>query len=139
MTQWTPTNAPWWKGLPEAVILGSDDLPRGKLLARDLLGFPIDSMRGLLRQANVPADAIAVLGIIQPLGWFPEAVGEGIGIPPERVPCTHSTYAHIGGAAIAANLLQAREKGMLHDGSIVALYGHGAGFTRYGALLRWHA
>lgn len=138
MTQWAPAPPrPWWKGLPDPIILGSDDLPRGKILARDLLKFPIDSMRALLEDANVPGDAVDVLASIQPLGWFPAAVAEGAGIRPERAPSTHSSYAHVGGAAIVANLLKAREAGLLRDGALVALYGHGAGFTRYAALLRW--
>ena len=138
-TRWTPTRTPWWKGNSEPVILGSEDVARGKIMTRDLLRFPIDLMRDLLRDANVSAASIDVLATIQPFCWFQPAVAEGLGVPLERVPSTYSSYAHVGGGAIAANLLVARERGLLRDGSNVALYGQGAGFTRYGALLRWHA
>jgi len=66
-------------------------------------------------------------------------VAEGVGIPTSRVPSTYASYAHVGGAAIAANLLEARRRGMLRDGATVAIYGHGAGLTWYSALMRWHA
>jgi 3-oxoacyl-[acyl-carrier-protein] synthase III len=138
-TQWEPTRAPWWEPSSQPWIVGTDDLARGRILTRDLLRFPIDMLRDLLEDARLPANDLGVLATIQPLCWFQAAVAEGLGVPQERVPSTHPSYAHVGGGAIAANLLVARERGILRDGTTVALYGQGAGFTRYAALLRWHA
>jgi 3-oxoacyl-[acyl-carrier-protein] synthase-3 len=71
------------------------------------------------------------------VAWYQSAVAEGVGIPRERAPSTHADLAHLGGAAIVANLLEARRLGMLRNGANVVLYAHGAGLTRYGAALRW--
>jgi 3-oxoacyl-[acyl-carrier-protein] synthase-3 len=86
----------------------------------------------------MPVDAIAALATIQPLVWYTAAVAEGLGISPDRVPSTYRRFAHIGGAGVVANLLEARERGLLHSGAPVVLYAHGAGITRYASLLRWH-
>jgi 3-oxoacyl-[acyl-carrier-protein] synthase-3 len=119
-------------------VLGTDDWQSVRFVADNLIGFPIDSLRALLRGAGVSPKEVDVLGIIQPLVWFQHAVAEALGIPKERVPSTHARYAHVGGAAIAANLLEARSRGLLRDGKTVAIYGHGGGATWYSALMRWH-
>ncbi len=128
----------WWKGVPGPVVPGSDDLSAAKHVGQNLLRYPIDTLRELLESAKVPVDAVGVLSMIQPSTWFQAAVAEGLGIQASRVPSTYADFAHIGGCAIAANLLEARRAGLLNDGTVVAVYGHGAGFTRYAALLRWH-
>jgi 3-oxoacyl-[acyl-carrier-protein] synthase-3 len=128
----------WWRDIAGPVVAGTDDVERARFIADHLIQFPIDSLRALLRDADVRPDGVDVLAITQPLVWFPHAVAEGVGIAADRVPVTHRTYAHIGGAGVAANLLEARRRGRLRDGASVVLYGHGAGLTWYAALLRWH-
>jgi 3-oxoacyl-[acyl-carrier-protein] synthase-3 len=132
-------NATWWRDIAGPVVAGTDDIERARFLADHLLRFPIDSIRSLLGEAGVGSAGVDVLAITQPLVWFPHAVGEGLGIPPARVPTTHRAYAHIGGAGIAANLLEARRRGLLRDGATVVLYAHGAGLTWYSTLVRWHS
>ena len=87
----------------------------------------------------MPLDAIAAIATIQPLVWYTAAVADGLGISGHRVPSTYTRFAHIGGAGVIANLIEARRSGLLYDGAPVVLYAHGAGVTRYGGLLRWHA
>jgi 3-oxoacyl-[acyl-carrier-protein] synthase-3 len=82
-------------------------------------------------------DTVAAIAMIQPLAWYQGAVADGLGIPKERVPTTYSAYAHLGGAGVIANLLEAKRRGLLFDGAPVILYAHGAGVTQYAALLRW--
>jgi 3-oxoacyl-[acyl-carrier-protein] synthase III len=38
-----------------------------------------------------------------------------------------------------SNLLEARRRGMLHEGALVALYAQGQGMTRGAALISWGA
>ena len=75
--------------------------------------------------------------MIQPLAWYQAAVADGVGLAPERAPSTFPRYGHVGGAAVVANLLEARRLGLLAQGSNVVIYAHGAGLTRYAALVKW--
>ncbi len=129
--------AVWWKNASGPIVPGSDDVPAVKRFTKLLLELPIQTLHNLLSAARVTVDELAVLATIQPVPWFGPAVADGLGLSPERAPSTHRKYAHIGAAALVANLLEARQRGMLRDGALVALYGHGAGLTRYAALLRW--
>jgi 3-oxoacyl-[acyl-carrier-protein] synthase-3 len=131
--------ATWWRDGEGPIVPGVDDPAGAARLARNILSYPIDTIRELCVESRVPVDAVDVLAMIQPVSWYQAAVADGLGIAAERVPSTYGTYAHLGGAGIVANLLEARRRGLLRDGANVVLYAHGAGITRYGAMLRWHA
>jgi 3-oxoacyl-[acyl-carrier-protein] synthase III len=85
----------------------------------------------------LPLDAVRAFITMQPMVWYQPALADALGVPPERLPSTYTTYAHIGGCAVVANLIEARARGLLADGVPVVLYAHGAGITRYAALVRW--
>jgi 3-oxoacyl-[acyl-carrier-protein] synthase-3 len=127
----------WWCGAQGSLFLGAEDRQALKQLVDSALLYPIDTIRDVCRRFEVPVEGLAAVATIQPLVWYPPAIADGLGISSERVPSTHGRYAHIGSSAIVANLLEARSRGLLHDGANVVLYGHGAGVTRYAALLRW--
>jgi 3-oxoacyl-[acyl-carrier-protein] synthase-3 len=129
--------ATWWKDARPPVVPGIDDLAAARHLARHALAYPIETIRDLCKEAKVSIDAVAAIAMIQPLAWYQRAVADGLGISPERIPSTYDRIAHVGGAAIVANLLEARAVGLIRDGAPVVLYAHGAGITRYAALLRW--
>ena len=131
--------ARWWRDASGPVVPGSEDPAAARRLTRNILAYPVDTIRELCASTEMAPEAIAVLAMIQPVVWYQAAVAEGLGIPSVRVPSTYAEYAHLGGASIVANLLEARRLGMLEDGANVVLYAHGAGTTRYAALLRWHA
>jgi 3-oxoacyl-[acyl-carrier-protein] synthase-3 len=131
--------ATWWRDGEGPIVPGVDDPAAAARLARNILTYPIDTIRDLCSVANLPLDAIDVLAMIQPVTWYQAAVADGLGISPERVPSTYGSYAHLGGAGVVANLIEARRRGLLRDGARVVLYAHGAGITRYGAMVRWHA
>jgi 3-oxoacyl-[acyl-carrier-protein] synthase-3 len=129
--------AVWWKDARPPVVPGIEDLAAARRLARNALAYPIETIRELSRQADVPLDAVAAVAMIQPLAWYQRAVADGLGIPAERIPSTYDRIAHVGGAAIVANLLEARARSLIREEAPVVLYAHGAGITRYAALLRW--
>jgi 3-oxoacyl-[acyl-carrier-protein] synthase III len=130
-------DAPWWKGAGGAVFPGTSDPPALRELVRNCLAYPIDTVRELCAAASCSLDTIAAVSMIQPLAWYQAAVADGLGIAPERVPTTFTQYGHLGAAAVVANLLEARSRGLLRKGSQVVLYAHGAGLTRYASLVRW--
>jgi 3-oxoacyl-[acyl-carrier-protein] synthase-3 len=129
--------AVWWKDGRAPVVPGFGKAEDGRRLALNVLAYPIDTVRELCAKAELSVDAIGALVMIQPLCWYQAAVAEGLGISLERVPSTYARHAHIGGAGIAGNLIEARNRGLLRPNSAVVLYAHGAGITRFGALLRW--
>jgi 3-oxoacyl-[acyl-carrier-protein] synthase-3 len=129
--------APWWGDTRGPVYPGTDDPTAVRVVADHALAWPIEAIQRLCREADVPVDALAAVATIQPFLWYAPAIADGLGLSPERVPTTFGTYAHLGGAGPIANLIEAQSRGLLEDGSCVALYAHGAGVTRYAALMRW--
>jgi 3-oxoacyl-[acyl-carrier-protein] synthase-3 len=129
--------ATWWRDAAGPIRPGSEDLEGARFIGRNMLAFAIDTIRSLCDQAQVPVDALAAVAMMQPLPWFQRAVADGLGMPVERAPSTYDRYAHVGGAGVVANLLEARRLGLLRDGAHVVLYAHGAGVTRFGSVLRW--
>lgn len=130
--------ATWWKDAAGPVQPGMLDPGAAKRLARNALKYPIETIRELTEITRVPLDAVAAIAMIQPLPWYQAAVADGLAVPPERIPSTYDKYAHLGGAGVIANLIEARRRGLLHDGAPVVLYAHGAGIARYSAMLHWH-
>lgn len=131
--------ARWWKDGSGPVQPGIHDPVAAKRLARNALKYPIETIRELAEVTGTPLDAVAAIAMIQPLAWYQAAVADGLGLPPERIPSTYDCYAHLGGAGVIANLIEARRRGLLRVNAPLILYAHGAGLARYGALLRWHA
>lgn len=135
----TTPGVPWWGKAVGPVCPGTDDVDAVRRVADNSLAWPIDTIKQLCEQARVPIDAVAAVATIQPFAWYAAAIADGLGLPSERVPTTFGVYAHLGGAGPIANLIEARNRGLLHDGAAAVLYAHGAGVTRYAALLRWTA
>lgn len=127
----------WRSGAQGEAYLGTEDPAGVRRLVDNALAYPIDSIRRLCVKTETPIDSVAVLSTIQPLVWYPAAVADGLGLDVARVPSTHARYAHIGGCAVVANLIEARDRGLLSDGASVVLYGHGAGLSLNTAMLRW--
>ena len=131
--------ATWWKDASGPVQPGIHDPAAARQLARNALKYPIETIRELSEVTGVPLDALAAIAMIQPLAWYQAAVADGLGLPPDRVPSTYDRYAHLGGAGVIANLIEARRRGLLRENAPIVLYAHGAGIARYAALVRWHA
>jgi 3-oxoacyl-[acyl-carrier-protein] synthase-3 len=131
--------ASWWRDAAGPVHPGSADLDGARRMGNNLLAYAIDTITELSGKAQFPLDAAAAICMMQPLVWFQRAVADGLGVASERVPSTYATYAHIGGAGVVANLIEARRRGLFRDGAPVILFAHGAGLTRYACLLRWAA
>jgi 3-oxoacyl-[acyl-carrier-protein] synthase-3 len=129
--------AAYWRDAAGPMRPGSEDLVGARKIGRNMLAFAIDTIRAACDEAKVPLDAVAAICTMQPLPWFQAAVAEGLGVSPERVPSTYRTIAHVGGAGVVANLLEARARGLLRTRAPVVLYAHGAGMTRYATVLRW--
>ncbi len=131
-------DATWWNGGNGPVVPGQTDPAAARSIARDILRYPIDTIHELCSATGMQIDEIAALAMIQPVPWYQAAVADGLRMHTDRVPTTFGTYAHLGGAGVIANLIEARRRDLLRDGANVVLYAHGAGITRYAMLVKWH-
>ena len=66
-----------------------------------------------------------------------QSTAERLGLAPERVIINIDVYGNTTGATVPLAMFTARERGMLHKGSLVLLASVGAGFTVGASLLRW--
>jgi 3-oxoacyl-[acyl-carrier-protein] synthase III len=130
------TDTPWWEA-GGAFFMGSHDRDSTRQLMQDTVKVGADTVRELAERARFDVREISVLASVQPRRWVPGAIAEGLGLPPYATVNTYQRYAHLGGAGAVANLLAAREQGLLKPGALAVMYAQGAGFTRAAAALRW--
>jgi 3-oxoacyl-[acyl-carrier-protein] synthase-3 len=121
------------------MFLSTNDGARARQLIQDSVRLGATTIRELMEKSRVPVADLDVIASVQPRRWVPSALAEVLGLPETIAPNTFEERAHLGACGVVTNLIEARRRGMLHDGSLIALYGQGAGFTRAAALLRWGA
>ncbi len=135
LTWTTGRDEPWYRG--GRMSPGSVDRDAMRRLSARLLHMGVETVHALLDRARASVDDLAALATIQPTAWYAAALAEALGVSPARAPSTFERVAHVGAAGVVANLVEARSRGLLTDGALVALYAHGAGANRTAALLRW--
>lgn len=95
----------------------------------------------LFDKAGVTADDVDFFAMSTPMAWFPEAMGEALGIDASRR-LTHEDhfqrYGHPFGASVPLNLFLAWQQGRLRKGDLVLLYSPGVGFSFQALLYRWN-
>ncbi len=127
---------PWWEA-GGAFFMGSHDQDSTRQLMQDTVKVGATTVRELAERARFDVKEIAALASVQPRRWVPGAIAEGLDLSPKLAIDTYRRYAHLGGAGAVANLLAAREAGLLPAGALAVLYAQGAGFTRAAAAIRW--
>ena len=65
-----------------------------------------------------------------------EAIVQRVGIPQEKVFVNVEEYGNVASASLPIALNEARQSGMITDGSLVMLVAFGSGFVWASALLR---
>ncbi|MBX5469190.1 MAG: beta-ketoacyl-ACP synthase 3 [Thermoleophilaceae bacterium] len=128
----------------------------GADLIRAPLSRPVIAMRGpdTFRQAvdrlsEATLDAVALAGTsLEAIDLFVyhqanarilRAVGERLGLPPERVPAYVTRYGNTSAASIPIALVDAEAEGLLRPGARVLLAAFGAGLTWGAAVCEWGA
>ncbi len=126
----------WWlEG--GAYAPGSRNRSGAKRLMQHTVRFGVETVRDACERCGAEPAAIEALAAVQPRGWIPPSIAEGLGLSEAVAPTSYGRYAHLGGCGVVANLLACREAGLLRSGALVALYAQGAGFTRSAALVHW--
>jgi 3-oxoacyl-[acyl-carrier-protein] synthase-3 len=136
-------DVPWFEaGGP--MFLGSRDRDAARRLIRDTVRLGRDTVTEAAKRSGVALHDIDVLASVQPRRWVPGAIAEALGLRPKTAPVTFDELAHLGQCGPAANLLEARRRGMFRPrepgvAPLVCIYAQGMGFTRAATVLRWTA
>jgi 3-oxoacyl-[acyl-carrier-protein] synthase-3 len=128
------TAPPWWKAGND-FRLGSRHPERVKWLMRDTVSYGADTIRAAADRGSTPVARLGVIASVQPRGFIPGAIAERLGLPRSCAVTTYDTIAHLGACGPVFNLMRARDDDRTAPGTLVALYGQGAGFTRAAAIL----
>jgi 3-oxoacyl-[acyl-carrier-protein] synthase-3 len=129
-------DSPWWQaGGPQMMSSHAPDTARA--LIKNTVPIAVETVRQLLERSRIQPFEIDALASMQPRSWVPHAIAEGLGLSPDIAPQTYHELAHLGGAGMVANLVEARKRGLLKPGANVVLYAQGAGFTRGAVHVRW--
>lgn len=132
------TDTPWFKaGGP--FVFGTKDRALAQIMMKDTVKMGALTIREACEKQRVDPKTLDVICAPHPRGWIPGAIAETLGVAAERAPHTYETTGHVGGCGVVSNLLEARRRGMLHDGMLVAVYAQGQGMTRGASLLTWGA
>jgi 3-oxoacyl-[acyl-carrier-protein] synthase-3 len=128
------TDVPWWKAGGD-FRPGSRAPDRVKTLMRDTVSFGAATIREAAERAGVAVGDLGVIASVQPRGFIPLAIAERLGLPRSCAVTTYDYTAHLGACGPVFNVARARELGKAPRGTLVAMYGQGAGFTRAAAIL----
>jgi 3-oxoacyl-[acyl-carrier-protein] synthase-3 len=96
-----------------------------------------DVTQELLKRNGMTADDIRWFVPHQANLRIIDAVGERLGIAPDRVMCNIQRYGNTSSATIPICLSEWMEQGELHKGDNVVLSSFGAGFTSASLYMRW--
>ena len=128
------TDLPWWKAGGD-FRPGSRAPERVKTLMRDTVTYGAATIRAAAERGSVSVADLGVIASVQPRGFIPHAIAERLGLPRSCAVTTYEDIAHLGACGPVFNLARARSLGRASRGSLIALYGQGAGFTRAAAIL----
>jgi 3-oxoacyl-[acyl-carrier-protein] synthase-3 len=127
-------DTPWWKPGGDSRV-GTRSLPGVKYLMRETVSFGARTVREAAARATIDVERVDVLASVQPRGFIPGAIAQHLGLGRSSAVTTYDEIAHVGACGPVFNLARARTEGRLERGSVAALYGQGAGFTRAAAMI----
>jgi 3-oxoacyl-[acyl-carrier-protein] synthase-3 len=134
------------------IVLGSDGSHAQTLYATNeerklIMDGPEVFRHAVARMGEVTLDAVARAGLtIDDIDLFvyhqanariTRALGEGLGLPAERVVDCIETLGNASAATLPVALATAQRDGRLQPGSRVLVSAFGAGFTWGGGVLEW--
>jgi 3-oxoacyl-[acyl-carrier-protein] synthase-3 len=101
------------------------------------VGHLVDATRAAVAAAGLTLDDVDLFAYHQANRRIINAVGERLGLDPERVLVCVDRYANTSAATIPMVLAEAGADGRLNDGALVLLATFGAGFTYGAAMVEW--
>jgi 3-oxoacyl-[acyl-carrier-protein] synthase-3 len=137
-----------WAEVPGSTILGrvnAEVLAEGRhfpqmngrqVFKHATTRFP-EVIREVLEKSGHTLDEVALVVPHQANKRIADAVGERLGLPPEKVFQNIERYGNTTAASVPIALTEARDQGRVKPGDLVVLAAFGSGFTWGATLLRW--
>lgn len=116
---------------------GSGMVMRGKEVFRRAVLATVESATASMERAKVGIDDITLFVPHQANIRIMEATAGRLGLPPERIAAVIEHTGNTSSASIPLALIDAIERGRVHDGDHLLLAGFGAGMTWASAVWRW--
>jgi 3-oxoacyl-[acyl-carrier-protein] synthase-3 len=109
----------------------------GREVFRKAVRATVESAERVLKQADVAVEDVALFVPHQANIRIIDAMGQRLGIDPERYAICLDHTGNTSSASCAIALCEAAEAGRLKDGDLVLFSGFGAGMTWASAVVRW--
>ena len=109
----------------------------GREVFRKAVRATVESAERVLKQADVAVENVALFVPHQANIRIIDAMGQRLGIDPERYAICLDHTGNTSSASCAIALCEAAEAGRLKDGDLVLFSGFGAGMTWASAVVRW--
>ena len=110
---------------------------KGQEVFRRAVRATVESATASMERAKVAASDIALFVPHQANIRIMAAVASRLGLPDDRIASVITTTGNTSSASIPLALVDAAQRGRLHDGDLVLLAGFGAGMTWASAVWRW--
>lgn len=117
--------------------LGAGMVMKGQEVFRRAVRVTVESALNSLERAKVKASDVALFVPHQANSRIMTAVADRLGLPHDRIASVIETTGNTSSASIPLALVDAAERGRIHDGDLVLLAGFGAGMTWASAVWRW--
>jgi 3-oxoacyl-[acyl-carrier-protein] synthase-3 len=109
----------------------------GREVFRKAVRATVESAQRVLKQADIGVDDIALFIPHQANIRIIDAVGQRLGIDPERYAICLDHTGNTSAASCGIALAEAADDGRLKEGDLVLFSGFGAGMTWASAIVRW--
>jgi 3-oxoacyl-[acyl-carrier-protein] synthase-3 len=116
---------------------GSGMVMRGKEVFRRAVLATVESATASMERAKVTIDDIALFVPHQANIRIMEASASRLGLTPDRIASVIEHTGNTSSASVPLALIDALERGRVHDGDFLLLAGFGAGMTWASAVWRW--
>lgn len=119
-----------------AIRYASLDPARGRESGVRQIEFCREACEHALERAGLSLDDVALFTGAQTVGWQPDVLCRGVGLPVERCFETFAEVGNLGAVTMPFNVERALATGRVQRGDVVLAYTPGAGFTSAAAVLR---
>jgi 3-oxoacyl-[acyl-carrier-protein] synthase-3 len=109
----------------------------GREVFRKAVRATVESAERVLKQADVSAEDIALFVPHQANIRIVDAMGQRLGIDPERYAICLDHTGNTSAASCGIALCEAADAGRLKEGDLILFSGFGAGMTWASAVVRW--
>jgi len=116
---------------------GGSIVMEGRELFRRAVRATVESAQRVLKQADITIDEIALFVPHQANIRIIDAVGQRLGIDPDRYAICLDHTGNTSAASCAIALAEAADAGRIADGDLILFSGFGAGMTWASAVVRW--